>query len=166
MELRHALEPWPVLGEEPGGGGTSRFVDSSVERLQVKLSGVTGERHFVTCNGRRMPLRPTGTRGEFVAGVRYRAWTPYACLHPTIGAHTPLVFDLYDSWNRRAISGATYYPAHPAGRSYDTFPVNSYEAEARRLTRFSPLGHTPGTYELPVEAPNLEFPCTLDLRRL
>ena len=166
MELRHALEPWPVLGEEPGGGGTSRFVDSSIERLQVRLSGVTGERHFVTCNGRRMPLRSTGTRGEFVAGVRYRAWKPYACLHPTINEHTPLVFDVYDSWNRRAVAGATYYPAHPAGRNYDTFPVNSYEAEARRLTRFVTLGHTPGPYEPPVETPNPEFPCTLDLRRL
>ena len=165
MELRHALEPWPVLGEEPGGGGTTRFVDSSIERLQIKLSGVTSERHFITCNGRRAPLRATGTRGEFVAGVRYRAWKPHACLHPTVGVHTPLVFDLYDSWNRRAVAGATYYPAHPAGRNYETFPVNSYEAEARRLTRFAPLGHTPGWYQPPVETPNPEYPCTLDLRR-
>ena len=155
-----------MLGEEPGGGGTTRFVDSSVERLQVKLSGITDGRYFVACNGRRMPLRPTGTRGGFVSGVRYRAWQPAACLHPTIRVHTPLVFDVYDAWNRRAVAGATYHPAHPAGRSYDTFPVNSYEAEARRLSRFAPMGHTPGWYEPPVESPNPEFPCTLDLRRV
>jgi uncharacterized protein (DUF2126 family) len=166
LELRHALESWPVLGEEPAGGGTARYVDSSIERLQVKVSGLTGERHFVTCNGRKLPLRSTGTRGEFVAGVRYRAWQPPSCLHPLIGVHTPLVFDFYDVWNRRAVSGCTYHVAHPASRNYEIFPVNSYEAEARRLARFVPLGHTPGWYEPPVEVPNPEFPCTLDLRRL
>jgi uncharacterized protein (DUF2126 family)/transglutaminase-like putative cysteine protease len=165
LELRHALEPWPVLGEEPAGGATARYVDASMERLQVRLSGITGERHFVNCNGRKLPLRATGTRGEFVAGVRYRAWKPHACLHPTIGVHTPLIFDLYDSWNRRAIAGCSYHVAHPAGRNYETFPVNSYEAEARRLSRFAPLGHTPGWYEPQTETLNLEFPCTLDLRR-
>jgi len=165
LELRHALEAWPVLGEEPGGGGTTRFVDSSIERLQLRVTGMNGARHSVTCNGRRLPLQPTGTRGEYVAGLRYRAWQPTSCLHPTIGVHTPLVFDLYDGWNRRAVAGCTYHVAHPAGRNYETFPVNSYEAEARRLARFEPIGHRPGAYEPPTELPNPEFPWTLDLRR-
>jgi len=165
LELRHALEAWPVLGEEPGGGGTTRFVDSSIERLQLRVTGMNGARHSITCNGRRLPLQPTGTRGEYVAGLRYRAWQPTSCLHPTIGVHTPLVFDLYDGWNRRAVAGCTYHVAHPAGRNYETFPVNSYEAEARRLARFEPIGHRPGGYEPPTELPNPEFPWTLDLRR-
>ena len=121
-----------MLGEEPAGGGTTRFVDSSVERLQVKLSGATGERYFVTCKGRKLPLRPTGTKGEYVAGVRYRAWLPHACLHPTVPAHAPLVFDLYDTWNKRALAGCTYHVVPPAGRKYETFPVKSYAAEPRR----------------------------------
>ncbi|NKF21324.1 DUF2126 domain-containing protein [Solimonas marina] len=165
FEVRHALEPWPVLGEEPGAGGTTRFVDSSLERLQVKAKNLTPGRYAISCNGRELPLRATGTNGEYVAGVRYRAWRPYACLHPTIGAHTPLVFDLYDRWNQRAVAGCTYHVAHPAGRNYDTFPVNAFEAEARRIARFEAVGHTPGGYALRPEAPNVDFPCTLDLRR-
>jgi len=165
LELRHALEPWPVLGEEAAIGGTSRYVDSSLERMQIKARGLTPGRHFVTVGGRKLPLRETGVRDEFVAGLRYRAWQPASCLHPTIGVHTPLVFDLYDDWNKRALAGCTYHVMHPAGRSYETFPVNSYEAEARRLSRFAPYGHTPQTYWPQDEAPNPDYPYTLDLRR-
>jgi uncharacterized protein (DUF2126 family) len=165
MELRHALEPWPVLGEEAAVGGTSRFVDSSLERMQIKVRGMLAGRHFVTVGGRRLPLRPTGVRDEFVAGLRYRAWQPASCLHPTIGVHTPLIFDIYDDWNKRAIAGCTYHVMHPAGRNYETFPVNAYEAEARRLSRFAPFGHTPSQYWPPLEKPNPDYPSTLDLRR-
>ena len=188
IELRMGIEPWHVLGEEVSRTGTSRFVDSSVERLQVRVRGLTDSRYIVTCNERRLILHNTGTHGEYVGGVRYRAWQPPSALHPTIGIHSPLVFDVIDTWNGRAIGGCTYHVSHPGGRHYDTFPVNAYEAESRRVSRFGADGHTPGVMQpppsqastgqfypegnplgptsVPPEETNAEYPYTLDLRRV
>jgi len=164
MELRQAIEPWNVLGEEVSAGGTARYVDSSVERMQLRVTGLTEGRYIVACNGRMLPLHPTGVPGEFVAGVRFRAWSPWSALHPSIGVQAPLVFDLVDTWNGRAIGGCTYHVVHPGGRNETGSPVNANAAEARRFARFWPHGHTPGPMTVRKEALNPGFPMTLDLR--
>jgi uncharacterized protein (DUF2126 family) len=191
LEIRLGIEPWHVLGEELSNSGTARFVDSSLERIQVKVSGFIEGRHILLCNGCRVPLRPTGVKGELVAGIRYKAWNPPSALHPTIGADAPLVLDIIDSWNNRVLGGCTYFVSHPGGRSFDTYPINSYEAESRQISRFWGFGHTPNAdleaapsvkntpfisrfvsqnkkdlkIDTPIELINPEFPNTLDLRK-
>jgi uncharacterized protein (DUF2126 family) len=188
IEIKMAIEPWNVLGEEMSSTGTARFVDSSLERVQVKITGLTESRYNLLCNGLRIPLKNTGVHGEYVAGVRYRAWQPPSALHPTIGVDTPLVFDLFDTWTQKSVAACQYHVSHPGGRSYNAAPVNSYEAESRVISRFFDFGHTVNLVEPSVEQPaargrfvtkmnilpkyetiteviNPEYPYTMDLRR-
>jgi len=164
LELRGALEPWHVMGEEGSSAGTVRYVDSSLERVEIRVSGLNDNRYVVTVNGRALPLQPTGRVGEYVAGVRYKAWSPPSALHPTIGVHVPLTVDIVDTWNRRSLGGCKYHVAHPGGLNPESFPVNSYEAESRRLARFEKIGHTPGRMDVAPAEVSREFPFSLDLR--
>jgi len=165
LTVRGALEPWHVLGEQPSAGATVRYVDSSLERVEVHVTGLNDNRHVITVNGRAAALQPTGRTGEFVGGIRYRAWQPAACLHPTIGIHAPLTFDIVDTWMQRSLGGCRYHVAHPGGRNYDRFPVNAFEAESRRLARFERTGHTFGELITDQLRRSIEYPFTLDLRR-
>ncbi|MBB1279595.1 transglutaminase family protein [Pseudoalteromonas sp. SR45-1] len=193
LELRTAIEPWHVLGEEASASGTARYVDSSLERVQIKVQGTMSDRYVVTCNGRRVPLKPVKgkAKDEMVAGIRYRAWQPPTALHPTIGVHAPLVFDLIDTWEGRSVGGFVYHVSHAGGRNPETLPVNAFEAEGRRVARFWEHGHTPSLlasaepswspsavthsfqsaqsaseYVVPdEESSNPDYPNTLDLRR-
>lgn len=173
LELRTAIEPWNVLGEDSSSGAASRYVDSSTERIQVKVAGFVPGRHLLTCNGVTVPLVATGTPGVQVAGVRFRAWKPWSALHPTLGIDAPLTFDLVDRGNRLSLGGATYHVVHPGGRTYDAPPVNAKEAEARRASRFEAVGAATGEVDVDAldeeltwrTAGQTDYPLSLDLRR-
>ena len=165
LELRQALEPWNVLAEETNSGRTGRTVDTSLERMQVKLTGVTTEsRYLVTCNGRRVPLRPVGESGQAVGGIRYRARRLSNTLHPTIPVHTPLVFELVDTFKERSVAHCTYYAGPPDGSEHKTRPSSVAEANDRRLQRFQTSIPSPESIAIPAEENNPTFPMTLDLR--
>ncbi len=165
LEVRNAIEPWPVLGEELTAVGTSRYVDSSMERIEVRASGLVPERHLVLVNGHRLPLCPTGTSGEAVGGVRFRAWAPPHSLHAHIGIHHPLRLDLLDTWGRRSLGACAYHVWHPEGRAFEASPLTRFEAAARRAQRFTHEGPLPWPVRAAEAAPHPDAPYTLDLRR-
>ncbi len=165
LEVRNAIEPWNVLGEEQGASGTSRYVDSSVERVEVKVRHFSPERYQVSVNGLALPLTPTGIAGEHVAGVRFRAWAPPHSLHPHLGIHHPLRFEVVDRWAKRSLGAAGYHVWHPEGRAFDTPPLTRFEAAARRAQRFTLEPASPYPVAPKAIAMHPDAPCTLDLRR-
>jgi uncharacterized protein (DUF2126 family)/transglutaminase-like putative cysteine protease len=164
LELRHAIEPWNVLGEEPGAGGTVRSVDSSMEKLQISVDHFNTERYALAVNGYQLPLKRGLNDGEYFIGLKFRAWQPPHCLHPAIPVHTPLVFDIIDIQEQKSIGGCRYHASHPGGASYEDRPVNALSAEARRKERFTSHGHTPGRFSLFKFPDRLQHCDTIDLR--
>ncbi|MGO8998398.1 MAG: DUF2126 domain-containing protein [Polyangiaceae bacterium] len=165
LELRNAIEPWHVLGEEMSTTGTARFVDSSMERVEVRVEGLVPERHTVTVNGHALPLRATGVAGEHVGGVRFRAWAPPHSLHPHLGIHHPLRFDVVDTWAKRSLGACGYHVWHPEGRGYAAPPLTRFEASARRAQRFTIEGQSPYPVVARPASAHADAPYTLDLRR-
>ncbi|MEZ4266859.1 MAG: transglutaminase family protein [Myxococcota bacterium] len=165
VEVRNALEPWPVLGEQTTGAATSRYVDSSMERVELRVQGLTPERHAIVVAGLEVPLRPTETAGELVGGVRFRAWAPPYSLQPHLGIHHPLRIDVVDRWADRSLGGAAYHVWHPEGRAFDGQPLTRFEAAARRAQRFTQEGPLPWPVRPTPVAPHPDTPYTLDLRR-
>ncbi|MEO1170819.1 MAG: transglutaminase family protein, partial [Myxococcota bacterium] len=166
VELRNAIEPWNVLGEELTTTGTARYVDSSVERIEVRAEGIVPERHILTVNGQALPMHGTGTAGEAVGGVRFRAWAPPHSLHAHLGIHHPLRIDLFDTWAGRAVAAGAYHVWHPEGRAFDEPPLTRFEAAARRGQRFERIGPLPYDETVHRARRHPDGPFTLDLRRL
>ena len=166
LELRQAIEPWHVLGEEASATGTARYVDSSMERIEVRAEGLVPERHVVLVNGHVLPMHPTSTAGRAVAGVRFRAWAPAHSLHPHLGIHHPIRLDVLDTWGQRSLGACAYHVWHPEGRAFDAPPLTRFEASARRAQRFSREGPLPWPLAGKPAAPHPDAPVTLDLRRL
>ncbi len=172
LELRAALEPWPVLGDR-SSAGTARPVDNSMERIQVRLIGAIGEppqadrlaqRYQVLCNGVPIPLRSTGRVGEYVAGVRYRARPADPSNSPVFSPQVPLTFEVLDTWQRLHLGGAQYHLSSPTGKTYEDLPTSPTEAQARVAERFIPFEGGPWRDKRPPLAIHPDSPHTLDLR--